>query len=125
MTIGQKIKEYRQAKGMTQRELALLTNITRGYLNRVESGTVNISLTKMQTISDVLGVDKNSILSGEALPSKNANVDEQLENKILVLIRELGIKLPPECKELFFEHMSNTAKSYIKALEVLGKEQKQ
>ena len=37
MTLGQKIKELRESKGMYQRQLAAILEIGDGYLSKVES----------------------------------------------------------------------------------------
>lgn len=52
--IGQLIQENRQARGMTQQELALALNTSQSAINRIEKGGQNISFDMLGRISEVL-----------------------------------------------------------------------
>ncbi len=54
--IGQKIKEMRQQKGLTLRDVAEKTSLTPGFLSQVERGLTEPSLTSLRRISDSLDV---------------------------------------------------------------------
>ncbi len=64
MNIGQKIKELRSAKMMTQQELAG-EHITRNMLSRIENGCALPSLPTLLYISERLGVPAGFLLVGE------------------------------------------------------------
>lgn len=62
MSIGQKIKELRSAKMMTQQELAG-DHITRNMLSRIENGFALPSLPSLLYIADRLGIPAGYLLS--------------------------------------------------------------
>lgn len=48
--IGERIKEIRLIKGMTQEELSLKAKVNRSYLVRVENGSRNITISNLEKI---------------------------------------------------------------------------
>ncbi len=65
MTIGEKIKELRTSKMMTQRELAG-AEITRNMLSRIENGAAQPSLDTLQYLAKRLNVSAGYLLSDAA-----------------------------------------------------------
>lgn len=57
---GQLVRKYRKEKSMSQEQLALLCNMDRSYLGRIERGEVNPTLEKLYELASAL----------ETLPSK-------------------------------------------------------
>ncbi|WAU73625.1 helix-turn-helix domain-containing protein [Acinetobacter sp. TR11] len=57
---GQLVRKYRKEKSMSQEQLALLCNMDRSYLGRIERGEVNPTLEKIYELASAL----------EILPSK-------------------------------------------------------
>ena len=55
--IGALIQDTRQAKGMTQAQLAALIGTSQSAINRIEKGGQNISLEMVARISDVLSTN--------------------------------------------------------------------
>jgi transcriptional regulator with XRE-family HTH domain len=55
-TMKNRIQELRQAKGLTLEQLADLTELSPGYLSRLESGKRNLSTKIMPRIAKALGV---------------------------------------------------------------------
>lgn len=55
--VGQKIKSERKKVGISQDKLALLADIDRSYVGRIERGEVNITLEKLFEIADVLSCE--------------------------------------------------------------------
>lgn len=55
--IGKLIQEQRQARGMTQAQLATALDTSQSAINRIEKGGQNISLEMLARISDVLSVE--------------------------------------------------------------------
>ena len=53
---GSKIRELRQAKGISQEKLAELSNLHRTYISSIELGHRNVSIQNIKAISDALGV---------------------------------------------------------------------
>ena len=61
--IGEKIKEIREEKGMTQYRLSQLTGINRSTIKRYEENYIKkISLENLIKICNALGVDIKEIL---------------------------------------------------------------
>ncbi len=55
MKIGQKIKRLRLANDLTQDELAIRSDLTRGFISLVERDRTSISIEALASILDVLG----------------------------------------------------------------------
>ncbi|HFX6310674.1 helix-turn-helix transcriptional regulator [Acinetobacter nosocomialis] len=59
---GQLVRKYRKEKNISQEKLALLCNIDRSYMGRIERGEVNITLEKLYELANALGVPVISLL---------------------------------------------------------------
>ncbi len=59
---GQRIKEIRKAKGLSQEKLANLAEVDRTYLPEVERGERNISLVVAEKIANALGEKLSTML---------------------------------------------------------------
>jgi transcriptional regulator with XRE-family HTH domain len=53
---GDRVRELRKKKGLSQEDLALACDLDRSYIGGVERGERNISLLNIQRIADALGV---------------------------------------------------------------------
>lgn len=62
LKVGQLIREKRKEKQISQEKLALLCNIDRSYLGRIERGEVNITILKLYEIAEVLKVNAKELL---------------------------------------------------------------
>ncbi|WP_392340680.1 helix-turn-helix domain-containing protein [Moritella marina] len=62
INVGLKIKAKRKEMGVSQDKLALLADIDRSYVGRIERGEVNITLEKLYEIADVLECDAKYLL---------------------------------------------------------------
>ena len=60
---GQLVRKYRKEKNMSQEQFALLCNIDRSYLGRIERGEVNPTLEKIYELSKSLCIDIKDLLS--------------------------------------------------------------
>ncbi|MCH3883384.1 helix-turn-helix domain-containing protein [Tenacibaculum aquimarinum] len=54
--IGNRIKELRDVKEMSQKDLAYASDLDRSYIASVENGKRNISIINIEKISSALGV---------------------------------------------------------------------
>ncbi|MBV7297711.1 helix-turn-helix domain-containing protein [Enterovibrio paralichthyis] len=59
---GLKLRNARRDKGISQDKLALLADIDRSYVGRIERGEVNITLEKAYQIAEVLECDVRELL---------------------------------------------------------------
>ncbi|SGY88083.1 Putative uncharacterized protein [Moritella viscosa] len=62
INVGLKIKVRRKEIGISQDKLALLADIDRSYVGRIERGEVNITLEKLYEIAEVLDCDAKELL---------------------------------------------------------------
>lgn len=62
IAFGQLVRKHRKEKNISQEKLALLCNIDRSYMGRIERGEVNITLEKAYEISKILEVNFNLLL---------------------------------------------------------------
>lgn len=74
-TIGQRIREIRNKKNLTQEKLAEMCSLSVSYISRIESGTKHASLNSLVTLGDVLDVTVDTLLYGYQINSKKFNVD--------------------------------------------------
>ncbi len=60
--MGKRIKEARNRKGITLRELEKLTDIDMANVSRIENGKINVHILTLKSIADVLEVDVKTFL---------------------------------------------------------------
>ena len=63
---GNKVRELREAKGITQTELAAMCGITQTMISKIEVGESNGSVTVVKKIADVLGVTTDELLADKS-----------------------------------------------------------
>ena len=68
--IGQRIRQLRESRGMTQSQLQARSRVSRSYLSRIESGQMTPSLGTLEKISEALGVGLNRFF----IPESNGEV---------------------------------------------------
>lgn len=57
VAFGNRLREIRKAKGISQENLSLIANIDRSYMGRLERGELNPTLTKICQLSKALEID--------------------------------------------------------------------
>lgn len=62
VSFGLKVREQRKLKQLSQERLALLCNIDRSYMGRIERGEVNITLEKLYELAKVLETSPKKLL---------------------------------------------------------------
>lgn len=84
--IGKRIKQLREAKGLTMRELGKLAHLSHSFIGDIESGRSNPSLDTLQSLSKVFGVPVPELLRGtfstENLYSEDKNTWQEM-NEVL------------------------------------------
>ena len=62
VSFGLKVREQRKLKKLSQERLALLCNIDRSYMGRIERGEVNITLEKLYELAEALDLKAKDLL---------------------------------------------------------------
>lgn len=80
MSIGERIKNLRKERKLTQVELAKKSNISRSYLTDIENNRYNPSVETLKAIANSLEVTLSDILSDEA--KKNYSLNDRDKKSI-------------------------------------------
>lgn len=62
VSFGLRVREQRKLKKISQEKLALLCNIDRSYMGRIERGEVNITLEKLYELAKALEISPKNLL---------------------------------------------------------------
>jgi len=90
--VGKRIRELRQTKGMTQKELAELSDVKATYIALIEATGVNLSLKLLLQFATALGVAPRDLL-----PSSDQG---ETSDVTIPLVRAKLARLKEELKEL-------------------------
>jgi len=63
IAFGERVRQLRKGKGLSQEALADLAGIDRSYMGHIERGDQNITLTKIYQISEALKVPISNLIS--------------------------------------------------------------
>ncbi|MCG8313734.1 MAG: helix-turn-helix domain-containing protein [Pseudomonadales bacterium] len=63
VAFGERVRQIRKEKGLSQEALADLAGIDRSYMGHIERGDQNITLTKIYQISEALRVSVSDLIS--------------------------------------------------------------
>ncbi|MBK9154350.1 MAG: helix-turn-helix transcriptional regulator [Chloracidobacterium sp.] len=102
-TTGDRIREIREAKGLTQDQLSELAGLSKGFLSDVEHNNKNLSSQGLLRIANALGASVDYLLRGETQEFSN--------NKEIVI--------PPYLSEA----AEDLGLSYSETLELLNAQQ--
>lgn len=102
MTIGERIKYYRELAGLTQQELAAKAGVSYQAISKYENGIVtNIPTKRLQIIADALGTN-GAVLMGYNQDNRNSDKtpdewrDELRSNPDLRMLLSASSKLNEE-----------------------------
>lgn len=109
MSLGERIKENRKAKKLTQKQLAeLLGGIDHSTVSKWESDTYEPDTTSLNKLAGILGVTVDYLIGGK----NNKPTDDELDPEVRTLARDFK-SLQPGDKELL--------KNLIKSMREKGK----
>lgn len=63
MKVGESIKKLRELKNLTQQHMATELDLSVSGYGKIERDETDVSISKLERIAEVLGVDMNTILS--------------------------------------------------------------
>lgn len=96
--VGEKVKQYRENKGLTINEFSHLSGVSKSYISSIERGLQqNPSIQVLQRLSDALGVELKQILGFNSKSS--IQLDEEWLRLVKLAIKE-GLT-----KEEFLEYI--------------------
>lgn len=72
-SIGAKLKRLREQRGLSQRKLAMIVGLDRGYISQLEAGkTISITLRTAETLAKGLGIPPSAFFSEiEEIPPRS------------------------------------------------------
>jgi transcriptional regulator with XRE-family HTH domain len=59
--LGKNIRQYRMAKGWSQKSLAKLLRVDKAYISRVENGKKNLTIGSVEKLANALTVDVQAL----------------------------------------------------------------
>ena len=75
--IGEKIKSLRRQKKMTLQQLALESDISAGYISKMERGVVNPTIKNIQRLCFALGITANELMVDQSKLEKRGAAQEK------------------------------------------------
>lgn len=106
-TLGERIREIREAKELTQREIAARIQIDDYYISRLENNHINPTLATMQKLADALGVEVRDFFPPQAQEFK---ITPPKLDKDLKKVVALWKSLTEEHKQLMLRFIEQTYK---------------
>ncbi|MEP6931856.1 MAG: helix-turn-helix transcriptional regulator [Flavobacterium sp.] len=98
MSISEAIKKTREAKGLSQKEIALSCKMDQSHYSRVENGKTDPSFSVVERIANALGMGVAELLATENNPIKEIHsYDKSIIEKL-----QLVEQLEPKEKDAFF-----------------------
>ena len=64
LRFGNKIRELRKARGLSQEAFASLCDLDRTYISGIERGVRNISLANISLLAEALGISLSELMEG-------------------------------------------------------------
>lgn len=62
VALGEAIRDVRQSKGISQEKLALLAEVDRSYVGRVERGDNNVAVLTLLRLASALGISLATLM---------------------------------------------------------------
>lgn len=116
-TLGTNIKEARKKAGLTQMELAKLTNLSRSYIGDIEKDRYNPSLATLKAIANALNQPLDSILTDNDINNNELTLTSRDEKDIKKKLDEALASIDSEA--LMFDgepvEMDTETKELLKA----------
>ncbi len=100
--MGERLKKARVSKNITQEELAEKLNVSVAFLSRVERGSSNFNLKRIEQVCNVLGITEAEIINGTSKNSSNYLSDD---------FSELLKNCSPEKQKLIYDVAKVISKS--------------
>ena len=106
--VGENIRRIRQKRGITQEELALMSGLSQGYINQLESGKRKFTQKTLCVIAEALNLPLYTFFKEEGVESKfqerpeEAYVKRPAAREVLKILKAL----PPHTADHYITLMS-------------------
>ncbi|GIP35954.1 helix-turn-helix domain-containing protein [Paenibacillus sp. J2TS4] len=87
--VGKRIRAIRKAKGLTQLQLAELSNLDDAYIGAVERGERNFTIDTLEKIHTALQVDAADLFRNDTIKNKNEAARRQATDEFIAMISNL------------------------------------
>lgn len=77
--IGQRIRKYRKAKGLSQEQLAEMVDISTTHMSHIETGNTKLSLQVFVDLAEALQVNVDSLLTDVNMTNKQQTYQEIMD----------------------------------------------
>ena len=77
--IGQRIRRYRKAKGLSQEQLAEIVDISTTHMSHIETGNTKLSLQVFVDLAEALQVNVDSLLTDVNMTNKQQTYQEIMD----------------------------------------------
>ena len=77
--IGQRIRKYRKAKGLSQEQLAEMVDISTTHMSHIETGNTKLSLQVFADLAEALQVSVDSLLTDVNMTNKQQTYQEIMD----------------------------------------------
>lgn len=111
--IGDRIRTLRKSHGLSQEDLAELTELHPTYIGEIERATVNPSIISLQKIARALNMTLSEIFD---IPSKKEEEKSLILQKMLVLLRRQDIK--------FLKYVEKSVIELVELIKFRGKKKR-
>lgn len=85
MNVGEKIRQVREAKGMSQKEVALTLIMNPSQYSKIENGKVDPQFSSIEKIANALGVDIADMFNTNKVITDIDSFDKSLVEKIQLI----------------------------------------
>ena len=97
--LGQKMREARKEKGLTQQELADLSHVSIKQIAKIEKGKINPSYLILKALAKVLPISLDTLINPDVSP----------EDEGATQMKILYYNCPSEVRKTLLHHMQETA----------------
>lgn len=109
MTIGERIKQARNAKGLTQKQLGAISGTSEITIRQYELGKRQPRIEQFQAIAVALGVDVNWLMNGQTLEQRDQAMKDYVARRFSEV--ELDKRLQESYTSLTLEGKSKAVES--------------
>lgn len=102
-TVGKRLKNYRNFRGLTQEALAEMADVHPTYLGQVERGEKNVTIESLEKIVASLGISFSQLFEG-------LDGREQTEDNIPLLCYEMIATCSPGEQEFIYKMLNDILK---------------